>query len=382
VRRQNQGLPVQVLPGTLWHPRRTAVAELFSSHVIESIRQTMRYLLLISLVGVLANPVHAHEELAANDMAAAANSLIASLTPEQKSASVFAMGHDHRLDWHFIPKERRGTTLKEMTPQQQHLTTALLAASLSSKGLVKTSSIMSLEQVLQTIEGPERRFSRDPEQYHISIFGEPGPKKTWGWRFEGHHLSLSFTIVDGEHISATPSMMGTNPAIVPNGPHKGLQILADEENWARQLAKSLSDAQKSKAILSDKAPDDILSENQREISPLEPAGISWTDLDDAQRKLVWKLVETYVDRARGEIAEADIKRIVDAGKEHIHFAWAGGLERGQGHYYRIQGPTFLIEYDNTQHNANHIHCVYRDFTEDFGEDLLKRHYEESHSAAR
>jgi hypothetical protein len=329
----------------------------------------------------MAVPARGHEESAANEMAAAANSLIASLTPEQKAASVFAMGDDHRLDWHFIPKERKGTPIKEMTPQQQHLTTALLAASLSSTGMVKASSIMSLEEVLQKIEGPSRRFLRDPELYHISIFGEPGPGKTWGWRFEGHHLSLSFTVAGGEHISATPSMMGTNPAIVPDGPHKGLQILADEENLGRELAKSLSDAQKSKAILSEKAPDDIITGNQRKISPLEPAGISWVDLDEEQRELLWSLVETHVERSRGEIAEADLRKIEGAGQENIHFAWAGGLQRGQGHYYRIQGPTFLIEYDNTQNNGNHVHCVFRDFTEDFGEDLLMRHYEEAHSGA-
>jgi hypothetical protein len=322
--------------------------------------------------------IYAHEELAANEMAVAANNLIASLSPDQKAASVFAMGHDQRLDWHFIPKERKGITLKEMTPQQRHLTTALLAVSLSSQGHYKTSSIMSLEQVLQKIEGGNRRFARDPDLYHVNIFGEPGPGKSWGWRFEGHHLSLSFTVADGKHISATPSMMGTNPAIVPDGPHKGLQILAEEENLGRELAKSLSAEQRSKSFLSEKAPSDIVTVNNRKISPLNPSGISWTGLNADQQKKLWRLVQIYVERARGEIAEVDLKRITDAGQENVHFAWAGGLERGQGHYYRIQGPTFLIEYDNTQNNANHIHCVYRDFAEDFGEDLLQKHYEESH----
>ena len=263
-------------------------------------------------------------------MAAAANNLIASLTPEQKAASVFAMDDDHRLDWHFVPKERKGTTIKEMTPQQQHLTTALLAASLSSKGMVKASSIMSLEQVLQKSKGPSRRFSRDPELYHISIFGEPGPGKTWGWRFEGHHLSLSFTIADGQHISATPAMMGTNPAIVPDGPHKGLQVLADEENLGRELAKSLTESQKPKAILSEKAPDDIITGNQRKISPLDPAGISWVDLDEDQRKLVWSLVKTHVERSRGEIAEADLKKITErrAGKHSLRLGRRTGARPG------------------------------------------------------
>ncbi len=338
----------------------------------------MKCVFVFSLVLAFAIPARAHEEIAANEMAAAANSLIASFTPNQKAASVFAMDHDHRLDWHFIPKARKGTTLKEMTPQQRHLTTALLAVSLSRKGLVKASNIMSLEEVLKRIEALSPLAARDPDLYHVNIFGDPGPGKTWGWRFEGHHLSLSFTIVDGLHISSTPSMMGTNPDIVLDGPHKGLQILADEENLARELAKSLSANQKSKVVISAKAPADILSGNRRKISPLEPAGIGWKGLNSDQQKLVWKLVKTYVERARGEIAEADLKKITAAGQDNIHFAWAGGLERGQEHYYRIQGPTFLIEYDNTQNNANHIHCVYRDFREDFGEDLLMRHYEQAH----
>jgi hypothetical protein len=342
----------------------------------------MKSILVFSLVLAFAIPTRAHEDAAANEMAAAANNLIASFTPDQKLATVFAMDHDHRLDWHFIPKVRKGTALKEMTPQQRHLTTALLAASLSAKGLVKTSYIMSLEEVLKRIEALNPRAARDPELYYVSIFGDPGPGKTWGWRFEGHHLSLNFTIVDGLHVSGTPSMMGTNPGLVLNGPHKGLQILADEENIARKLAKSLSTNQKSEAIINEKAPADILSENRRKISPLEPVGIGWKHLNGNQQELVWKLVKTYVERARGGIAEADLKKIIAAGQENIHFAWAGGLERGQGHYYRIQGPTFLVEYDNTQNNANHIHCVYRDFKEDFGDDLLQRHYEQAHSNDR
>ena len=342
----------------------------------------MKCVFVLLLVLAFAVPARGHEESAANEMATAANNLIASFSPDQKAASLFAMDHDHRLDWHYIPKARKGTTLKEMTAQQRHLTTALLAASLSAKGLVKTSNIMSLEEVLKRIEALNPQATRDPELYHVSIFGEPGPGKTWGWRFEGHHLSLSFTIVDGLHISSTPSMMGTNPDIVLDGPHKGLQILADEESIARELAKSLSTNQKSEAVINAKAPADILSGNRRKISPFEPTGIGWKGLNDDQQKLIWKLVKTYVERARGEIAEADLEKITAAGQDNIHFAWAGGFERGQGHYYRIQGPTFLIEYDNTQNNANHIHCVYRDFKEDFGEDLLQRHYEQAHSDKR
>lgn len=338
----------------------------------------MKRLALFSLIFGLALSARAHEEVAANEMAAAANNLIAVLTPEQKAASVYALNHDHRLDWHFIPKERKGTTLKEMTAEQRHLTTALLGASLSSQGLMKVGSIMSLESILAVIEGPSRRFPRDPELYHISIFGEPGPGKTWGWRFEGHHLSLSFTVVKGQHISATPSFMGTNPDLVMDGPRQGLQVLADEENLGLALANSLSADQKKKAIFSDKAPADIITEAKRKVSPLEPQGISWVELNGDQKELVWNLVKLYVQRARGEIAETDLKKITDAGQDKLRFAWAGGFRHGEGHYYRIQGPTFLVEYDNTQNNANHIHAVYRDFADDFGEDLLKQHYDEAH----
>lgn len=326
------------------------------------------------ILGLAPQPARAHP--AADEMAVAAASFLAALTPEQKATATFALRDEHRLDWHFIPKERKGLAIKAMTVEQQHLTVALLAASLSSQGLMKASSIMSLEAVLQVIEGPNRRFSRDPLLYHVSIFGEPKPGQTWAWRFEGHHLSLNFTVVKGEHVSATPSFMGTNPDIVPEGPRQGQQVLAAEENIGRQLAKSLTAAQRAKAVFSDQAPADILTEARRKVSPLEPRGIGWKELNADQTELLWILVKLYVQRSRGEIAEADLKKITDAGREKIHFAWAGGMARGQGHYYRVQGPTFLIEYDNTQNNANHIHAVYRDFESDFGEDLLRRHYEQ------
>jgi hypothetical protein len=340
--------------------------------------KTMKRLALLSLLALLPLRIAAHEETAANEMALAARNLIATLTAEQKAASVYAMDHDHRLDWHFVPKERKGTTLKEMNPEQRLLTTALLAASLSGPGLMKATSIMILEQVLQVLEGANRRFRGEPEMLHIGVFGAPAGGATWGWRFEGHHLSLSFTIVNGRHISATPSFMGTNPDIILSGPRKGQQVLADEANLGRALAKSLTAAQKPKTIFNEKAPADIFTAAERKVSPLKPDGLNWKEMTAEQQEMVWRLVNAYVNRARGEIAGADLQKIVDAGRANISFAWAGGMERGDGHYYRIQGPTFLIEYDNTQNDANHIHAVYRDFDEDFGVDLLKRHYEEAH----
>jgi hypothetical protein len=327
---------------------------------------------------LLAVPAFAHEETAANEMAAAANALLATLDAKQKESALYPFDGDHRLDWHFVPKERTGLLLKTMTPEQRLLANALLASGLSSRGLIKANTIMSLEQVLAVMEGPDRRFPRDPELYFISIYGEPAPGKTWGWRFEGHHLSLSFTIVDGKHISATPSFFGTNPGIIKSGPRKGLQTADLEENLGRALVKSLNANQLKKALIDVKAPSDVITLAERKVSPLKNDGIGWRELTGDQKEQLWTLVKVYVERARGEISEVDLLKIQSAGQDNLVFAWAGGLEVGDGHYYRIQGPTFLIEYDNTQNGANHVHAVYRDFEDDFGGDLLKKHYEQSH----
>ena len=336
-----------------------------------------KWITLVTAV-ILAVPAMAHEERAANEMASAANALLATLDAKQKESALFPFDGDHRHDWHFIPKERTGLLLKTMTPEQRLLANALLASGLSSRGMIKVNTIRSLEQVLAVLEGPDRRFPRDPELYFISIYGEPGPGKTWGWRFEGHHISLSFTIVDGEHISATPSFLGTNPGKIKEGPRAGLQTADLEENLGRQLVKSLNAAQRKKALIDVKAPSDIITAAERKVSPLKNDGVGWKELNGDQKELLWMLVRVYVERARGEISEVDLQKIRSAGQDNLLFAWAGGLEVGDGHYYRIQGPTFLIEYDNTQNGANHVHAVYRDFEDDFGEDLLRQHYDQSH----
>ncbi len=338
----------------------------------------MKNWIIILTALVLAVPASAHEEVAANEMAAAANALLVTLDAKQKETALFPFDGDHRHDWHFIPKERTGLLLKTMTPEQRLLANALLASGLSARGMIKVNTIRSLEQVLAELEGPDRRFPRDPELYFISIYGKPGPGKTWGWRFEGHHLSLSFTIVDGQHISATPSFFGTNPGLIKSGPRKGLQTADLEENLGRALVKSLNSNQLKKALIDVKAPSDVITLAERKVSPLKNEGIGWQELTGDQKEQLWMLVKVYVERARGEISEVDLLKIQSAGQDNLVFAWAGGLEVGEGHYYRIQGPTFLLEYDNTQNDANHVHAVYRDFEDDFGEDLLKKHYELSH----
>jgi hypothetical protein len=233
---------------------------------------------------------------------------------------------------------------------------------------------MSLDQVLKDVEkgkGP----TRDPELYYFTIFGQPGSKEPWGWRVEGHHVSLNFTIVDGKGVAATPAFLGANPATIKEGPRAGLRILGEEEDMGRRLIKSLNDQQREEAIFAKEAPKDIITGNARKAMIDRPVGVSYDKLDETQKRMLVELVGNYADRHRPDIAAEDLKRINTAGWDKVKFAWAGGLDPGQKHYYRVQGPTFLIEYDNTQNNANHIHTVWRDLERDFGEDLLLEHYQ-------
>jgi len=314
---------------------------------------------------------------ASANMAAAAQNFWASLTPEQQAKTGFEFGNDERFDWHFIPKERKGITWNDMTPAQQALGHAFLASGLSMRGYQQAVSIMSLDQILKELEaGNPKAPKRDPNNYHFSIFGTPGEKSAWGWRVEGHHLSLNFTIVNG-HAVAGPVFFGTNPAEVREGPRKGLRVLDVEDDWGRELIKALDPEHQKKAIIEETAPKEVITGNSRKANPGKPVGLAVSDMTPAQKKQVMRLVEHYAYRLRPELAEEDLAKIDKAGFEKIYFAWAGGLEPGQGHYYRLHGPTFLVEFDNTQNNANHIHTVWRDSANDFGEDLLKEHYDQT-----
>lgn len=326
-------------------------------------------LLLFSLLNVSAHS-------AAEQMTEAANSFLATLTQEQKAKATFEIKNEERHNWHFIPRERKGLPLKEMQPPQRHLAMALLNSGLSQKGFYKSAAIMTLEQILAEMEGAGARFRRDPDLYFISIFGAPDTKKPWGWRFEGHHLAINFTVVNGK-VAGSPSFMGTNPAEVRQGPRKGLRVLAAEEDIARDLLKSLSTEQQKKAIISDKAPADIITGAARKAKPLKEEGIRFTELNSDQKQKLDALLREYVYRCRSEVADVDLEKIKKAGLEKIWFVWAGGKDKGQPHYYRVQGPTFLLEYDNTQNNNNHVHAVWRDFEGDFGEDILRKHYDEN-----
>jgi hypothetical protein len=263
-----------------------------------------------------------------------------------------------------------------MTAAQKHLATALLSAGLSQQGYLKAETIMSLEDVLKAIEhgtGPER----DPEKYFVSIFGELSATGTWGYRVEGHHLSQNYTVVSGRVVGA-PSFFGSNPAEVRDGPRKGLRTLGAEEDLGRAVIKSLDPEQRKTAIVDAQAYKDILTFDSRQAALKgQPSGLQASKMNAKQFDLLMALLEEYAQNMPEQLAQAREEQIKKAGKD-IYFAWAGGIEKGDPHYYRVQTASFLIEYDDTQNNANHIHSVWRDFNGDFGVDLLKQHYQSSH----
>jgi hypothetical protein len=310
----------------------------------------------------------------AETLAAAAEAFTALLDEAERERALRPFEHADRFDWAFVPRSRNGLPLADMTPEQRSAAHGLLRATTSSQGYQKAIGIVRLEQILGEIEGrPERR---DPEQYFFWIFGEPSVDEPWGWRFEGHHVSLSFTTIDGLTV-ATPSFMGANPATVPTGPYAGWRVLGNEEDLARELLRSLDDDQRSTAVIATEAPSDIITGNDREVSLTERSGLPVSAMTEGQRHLLMRLVMEYVGNMEASIADAQLAKIRQAGIGELHFAWAGSAEPGEGHYYRIHGPTVLFEYDNTQGGANHVHSTWRDLTDDFGEDLLRRHYEEA-----
>src|SRR5258708_3720648 len=305
-----------------------------------------------------------------------AKSFLASLTPEQRALATFQFQDEQRFDWHFIPKPRKGLPLRAMTPAQKHLAQALLSAGLSQRGYIKASTIMSLEEVLRVMEKDDGE-RRNPEGYFFSIFGEPSESGTWGYRVEGHHVSLNFTLVKGKVIGA-PTFFGANPAEVREGPRKGLRVLGREEDLGRAVITSLDPSQKKIAIVDKEAYKDILTMASRKAALAgAPSGLAVSRMNANQKQLLTDLLDEYCYNLPETLAQARLDQIKKAG-DNLYFASAGSEQPGGPHYYRIQSPAFLIEYDDTQDNANHIHSVWRDFNGDFGLDLLQQHYQSSH----
>ena len=328
-------------------------------------------------MSLLSVPASAHRPKPNETMAETAKHFLASLAPEQVAKATFKFSDDERFNWHFIPKERKGLPIKEMTMVQRHLASALMSSGLSQQGYIKATSIMSLEEILRVMENGKGPV-RDVERYFFTIFGEPSENGTWGYRIEGHHLALNYTVSKGK-VAGGPAFMGTNPAEVREGPRKGMRVLHAEEDLGRTLLQSLTPEQKQTAIVSKEAYKDIFTMASRKASLQgQPSGLQASKMNAKQKAMLTELVEEYAHNLPDALAQERMARVKKAGT-NLFFAWAGVEERGGPHYYRVQGPDFLIEYDNTQNNANHVHSVWRDLNGDFGEDLLKGHYESTHN---
>ncbi len=320
---------------------------------------------------IFAKEVRAVQQASTHEHAALAAEFLDTLSGEQRRQTVFPFTSSERRNWHYVPRRRKGLPWKAMNAQQRAAAEALLDFALSKVGYRKAKDIMRLEEVLRQQGGFFAR-SRDPENYAFSLFGEP-PNVPWGWRVEGHHLALNFSVLDDECIAVTPAFLGSNPAEVREGPLQGLRVQAQEQDLARELVRSLEPSQRQRAMLGERSLGDIVTGPGRAESLQTPAGLPLGDMNEARRDLAMRLIAAYVDNLRDDLARAQWRQIREAGSERIHFAWAGGLEPGKAHYYRLHGPRILIEYDNTQNNANHIHTVWRDPEGDFG-DALGEHY--------
>ena len=310
-------------------------------------------------------------------MAAAASEFLQILTAKQKNTIQFDFDDNERYNWHYVPKSRKGVALKDLSDIQRESAMKLLRTALSDSGFAKTTAIMQLEGILRKVEGrsPDDTH-RDPGKYYFSIFGNPAADSIWGWRLEGHHLSFNFSARNNELVSGTPGFLGTNPAVVLSGPEKGKYILKNETELGVALLHSFDASQVKKTIISDEAPSEIITGADRKAMIEHPEGILYSELNSSQQKMFIELLSVYIHRYTRLFALVMMKEIEAAGLNKLRFAWAGEKQPGVGHphYYRIQGPTIIIEYDNTQNNANHIHTVIRDLKNDFGGDELLKHY--------
>ena len=365
---------------------------------------------MASVVNAGINKVGEGTRQVAQRMSAAAANFLAALSPDQKGKALLALSDEERRTiWHYTPIPRDGLPLTLMDRPQQQLAMKLVATGVSEGAFGITSVVMGLENTLDMREGWVRPLpGRDSRLYYVRIFGEPSDEGAWGWSFEGHHVSLNYTIVKGQIIAPTPSFFGANPAESLLGGHAKLRPLQGIEELARELMHTLDEGQRAQTIIAHVAPPDIVTTNSayiaegdlliepkavdewrarvhvhdHEIEKLRysstPQGIVAGALNGGQQELLTALIGEYIHRMPDELAEIEMQKLQASGAAPIHFAWAGGLERGQGHYYRIQGGHFLAEYDNTQDQANHIHSVWRDPRNDFGADILAHHYAHSH----
>jgi hypothetical protein len=331
------------------------------------------------VIGALLVSPHAGAARAtARDGAAekAANAFLKSLPAELRKQAAFALDAPERVTFNFVPMERAGVPLLKLDDPQSELLGPLLASALGPEGLLEARGVMKHENILRRVEteaGLANVQRRDPGLYYTAIFGQPSAAAPWAWRFEGHHLSINVTQVPGEAPIVAPVFIGANPAQVMSGPQTGFRLLAQEEDLGRELMTALSAPQRKAALLNEIAFPDIVTMTDPKVRPLALEGLAASDMSAEEKKQLRTLIELYIGRMNPESARAALARLDRAGFDKVRFGWAGSLESGEKHYYRVHGPTLLIEYDNTQNNANHIHTVYRDLERDFGGDVLRAH---------
>lgn len=309
-------------------------------------------------------------------MTRAAQKFVNSLTDKQREQAVFGFGSSDKRVWTYVPGQRKGVSWGELTEPQQRLGRELLHASLSQEGYDKIEAIRSLEPILGALEGGNK--DRDPIRYWFVFYGTPDPEAPWLWRYEGHHVSLSFANRGGALVASTPQFLGSNPAKVPSGPRSGERVLAREQDLGFRLVESFSAVQLSAAVVSKDAPTDIMTNSSRKAAIEGHAGIAFGDLKAEQQTMLKELVALHAEVQTKEERKRRLTKVEDEGYGSVVFAWMGPISRTGRHYYRIQGKSFVIEYDNTQADGNHIHTVWRDFDGDFGEDPLAEHYAHDH----
>ena len=308
-------------------------------------------------------------------MAEASSRFLDSLSPDQKAKATFDYLDGERVFWYYPPMNRHGLALRDMEPGQRELAYAVMASGLTADSYQKAKLIIEHEAVLGPLEKEQGKvtFVRDPELYYFTVFGDPSGADPWGWRVEGHHVSLHFSIWGGKVISMTPFFFGANPADVRSGPKSGLRILGARQDMALELMNSLDAGQRSKALLYDDAPFDILTYNSSKVSLPGEQGLKAAKMSETQKKMLKTLVAEYVNQVPSDLAEQKLAELEEEGYDRLHWAWAGPAKAGEEHYYRIHGGDFVIEYDNRQNGANHIHSVWRDVENDFASDVMREH---------
>lgn len=315
-------------------------------------------------------PAAAAEEKSAPGivMGEAAARFLSVLDEAQQKKARYEYSDPERLNWHFIPRERNGVGLWDLTGAARQAGEDLVKSGLSAAGHQKTLQVRSLEEVLYLFEGgeeAERRQKRHPHKYFLTVFGTPGSRGLWGWRVEGHHLSLNFSINDGEIVSSTPEFFGANPGIIEGGPGRSLRVLGRREDLAREILKSCTDEQSGKMWISKDAPDEIRGAGQVESGATEAVGLRYADMSVEQQKLLKELIAEYMSAMPATVIRDRMKAITESGVDDIRIGWWGQPDRDQRHHYVVQGKTFIIEYNNTQNEANHVHAVWRNLGGDF-----------------